>query len=221
VLTLSRQGETAEWSIEFLDPECTGRYQNELLGLSYLIDAVRCHAGRGWKPNLVMTTAARGAPKAALEQIFGANVSTGHAVPTIRFDARLLDGAGGPAAKADADRRMLPDEPPLPAYQDELATIVAVTALALCETYPRIDWVAAKLAMTRRSLQRRLAEHGTTFGQLVEDELKRRSLALLVRTSQSVTAIALQLGYADGAHFTRAFKRWSGMTPSAYRQCRG
>ena len=47
-LTLTFVGATAQWSIEFLDPECEGRYHNELLGLGYMIDAVRVYAGRDW-----------------------------------------------------------------------------------------------------------------------------------------------------------------------------
>lgn len=98
------------------------------------------------------------------------------------------------------------------------ATLAAVTALALHEGYPRIDWVAAKLGTTRRSLQRLLHAHGTTFNALVEDVLYREARALLAEQRLSITDIALRLGYGDPAHFTRAFRRWSGETPTAHRQ---
>lgn len=105
VLRLTREGPIAQWSIEFLDPECEGRYHNELLGLSYMIDAVRCHAGRSWTPNLILTTSPRGTAKGTLEQVFGANVSTGHEVPAIQFDASLLpDKCQRPARAEKQDR---------------------------------------------------------------------------------------------------------------------
>jgi AraC-like DNA-binding protein len=219
VLTLTRDGPVAEWSIEFLDSECTGRYQNELLGLSYMIDAVRCHEGRAWTPNLVVTTAPRRSSKVDLEAIFGTNVTTGRAVPAIQFDSALLDRPSADRQlTASARNPRLAEEPGVPGAEDVLATISAVTALALCEGLPRIDWVASKLGLPRRSLQRRLAEAGTTFGQVVEDLLQKRAEALLRTTSQPVTHIALQLGYAETAHFTRAFKRWHGITPSDFRR---
>ena len=99
-LTLTLRGATAQWSIEFLDPECEGRYHNEMLGLGYMIDAVRVYAGRDWAPDLVLVTSSRGTPKGRLEQILDAGVSTGHAVPAIRFDARLLSNRAARVAQA-------------------------------------------------------------------------------------------------------------------------
>jgi AraC-like DNA-binding protein len=220
-LALTRRGPIVKWSIEFLDPECEGRYHNELLALCYMIDVVRCYAGRAWTPSLVLTTSARGTPKGALEQIFRANVSTGHDVSAIEFDASLLAGADNRPANVERRRRSsFVEEPPVPREEDELATVVAVTGLALCEGYPRIDWVAAKLGMTRRTLQRRLSDSGTSFVRLVEELLLKSSQALLAGTAEPVTGIALKLGYTDTAHFTRAFKRWTGMSPSVYRRAR-
>ena len=217
-LTLTVLGPTAQWSIEFLDPECEGRYHNELLGLGYMIDAVRCYAGAAWSPDLILVTSPRGTPKGRLEQILDAEVSTGHGMPAIQFDARLLSNRAVRVAPADATRGPHPIEPPVPGEADDLASIEAVSALALSEAYPRIDWVAAKLGLTRRTLQRRLAERGTTFAALVEVLLRKSAQELLARTAEPITDIALRLGYADMAHFTRAFKRWTGVAPSTYRR---
>src|SRR5688572_354079 len=51
VLSLEVRGGCARWSIEFLEPECEGRYHNELLGAGYLIDLVRTYAGPRWTPD--------------------------------------------------------------------------------------------------------------------------------------------------------------------------
>ena len=217
-LTLTLRGATAQWSIEFLDPECEGRYHNEMLGLGYMIDAVRVYAGRDWAPDLVLVTSSRGTPKGRLEQILDAGVSTGHAVPAIRFDARLLSNRAARVAQAGHSGGAAGLEPPVPEAADDLASIQAVAALALCDSYPRIDWVAAKLGFTRRTLQRRLSERGTNLAQLVEALLRKHAQELLGKTADPITDIALKLGYADMAHFTRAFKRWTGMAPSAYRR---
>jgi AraC-like DNA-binding protein len=102
-----------------------------------------------------------------------------------------------------------------------LGAVVAVTELAIAEGYPRIDWGAAKLGLTRRTLQRRLHDHGTTFAHLAERLLQDSARDLLARTREPVTSIALKLDYTDSAHFTRAFRRWTGMAPSDYRRLSG
>ena len=206
------------WSIEFVEPETDGRHHNELLGIGYMMDLVRVYAGPRWRPDVVMTALPAGEPRRALEDIFGTNVSNGHAMSSIVFDDALLDkgryrseygGRGEAAAQYD--------EPAVPRRDDTLATISAVTDLALHEGFPRIDWVAAKLGTTRRTLQRHLSGLGTSFNSLVEETLFRHAKTLLAEDEISVTDIALKLGYADPAHFTRAFRRWSGMAPSTYR----
>lgn len=217
VLTIGQDGPKIRWWIEFVEPETDGRHHNELLGVGYMIDTVRTYAGPRWRPDVVMTALPAGSPRPELERIFGTNVSHGHAVSGIEFDAALLSRAL-PSRPISIERARSGIEPPqVPAQHDEIATIAAVTDLALHEEYPRIEWVAAKLGTTRRSLQRRLAAHGTTFNRLVEETVLRRAKTLLHDGTTPITDIALQLGYADPAHFTRAFRRWTGVTPSAYR----
>lgn len=215
LLTLSRHGSFVRWSIAFVEPESEGRHHNEFLGLGYMISLVRAYAGAGWRPNLVMSALPRGTPSAELEEIFGTNVSHGHAVPAIDFDARLL--AVSPLVTADGRVEASSNEPTMPGPNDLVATVASVIELALHDGYPRVEWVASKLGLTRRSLQRRLHEQGAMFNHITENLLKRRAEVLLGQGDAAVTEVALMLGYADPAHFTRAFRRWTGMTPSQFR----
>ncbi|HEX2839684.1 AraC family transcriptional regulator [Hyphomicrobium sp.] len=215
VLTLLRNGPKVRWFIEFVEPETDGRHHNELLGVAYQIDVVRTYAGRQWRPDVVLTALPRGSPRAELEEIFGTNISHGHPVPGIEFDAALL--GRGLFRSADVPVRRSQAEPLVPGNGDTIGTIAAVADLALCEGYPRVDWVAAKLGTTRRSLQRHLREHGTSFNRIVEDALCKRAKDLLTQGTVPVTEIAFQLGYSDPAHFSRAFRRWTGVAPTAYR----
>lgn len=215
-LYVANEGARVRWSIEFVEPETDGRHHNELLGLGYMMDVVRVYAGRRWRPEVVLTALPRGEPRAQLEAILGTNVSHGHAMTSMVFDAELLD-RGAPAYVRRRGSPTLSGEPHVPGQNDELGTIAAVLDLALHEDYPRVEWVAAKLGTTRRSLQRRLAMQGTTFQRLAEQTLFRRAADLLGKDETPITAIALELGYRDPAHFTRAFRRWTGLAPSAYR----
>jgi len=214
-LTLERRGPSVRWSIGFIEPETDGRHHNELLGISYMIDTVRTYAGERWRPAVVMTTLSAGAPRADLEEIFGTNISLGHATTSIEFNAALLASAHKINSIKNADRQARP-EPLVPGQHDMLATFAAVTDLALYDGYPRLDWVAAKLGMSRRSLQRRLDQQGTTFHRLVQDRLLHRAKSM-IEGSATMTEIAMELGYSDPAHFSRAFRQWSGISPSAYR----
>ncbi len=72
--------------------------------------------------------------------------------------------------------------------------------------------------MSVRSLQRRLLEIGLTHRRLLDEVRFEAACHMLERTETSLAQIASNLGYADPANFTRAFERWTGQTPSAYRR---
>lgn len=78
--------------------------------------------------------------------------------------------------------------------------------------------VAQTLGMSERTLRRRLTELGTSYQLLVEQLRRGRAVELLRRGDLSVDAIAAELGYDDPSNFSRAFKRWTGLSPRSYRQ---
>ena len=81
---------------------------------------------------------------------------------------------------------------------------------------PDVAGVATSLAMSERTLRRRLREEGTSFRALA-DEIREALAEELLRTgSLSVEEVARRLGYAETASFTHAFTRWKGMSPRAF-----
>jgi AraC-like DNA-binding protein len=82
---------------------------------------------------------------------------------------------------------------------------------------PRIELVAEAAGMNPRTLQRRLADAGISYGEIVSHTRLRLARERLIASDEKIVDIALALGYADAAHFTRAFKRWTGLAPVAYR----
>jgi AraC-like DNA-binding protein len=72
--------------------------------------------------------------------------------------------------------------------------------------------------MSERSLQRRLAEHGLRFARLVEEARFEAAQRLLREPGRKIVDVSLALGYTDSANFTRAFRRWAGVPPQAFRQ---
>lgn len=83
--------------------------------------------------------------------------------------------------------------------------------------YPDLEAAASKLHVSGRTLKRRLQESGTSFQALLDEARKRDSMRLLDDPTLSLEAIATRVGYSDPANFTRAFRKWTGTTPSAYR----
>jgi len=80
-----------------------------------------------------------------------------------------------------------------------------------------LDEVARRLHVSTRTLKRRLAEQGTSFSAVLEGVRHQRALLLLENRALGLAEVAGRLGYSDVANFTRAFRRWTGQTPAAYR----
>lgn len=86
---------------------------------------------------------------------------------------------------------------------------------------PRLAAMAKDLPMGERTLRRRLESEGTAFRGLV-DEVRQEIARVHVSSGRlSVDEIALVLGYSEAVAFRRAFKRWTGQTPTEYRRAQG
>lgn len=83
---------------------------------------------------------------------------------------------------------------------------------------PGAEAIAGELHMSTRTLQRRLDDEGTRFSDVLDAARERRARELLADDGLALAEIAYRTGFADLATFSRAFKRWSGMPPGAYRR---
>ncbi|MFV0460833.1 MAG: AraC family transcriptional regulator ligand-binding domain-containing protein [Actinomycetales bacterium] len=79
------------------------------------------------------------------------------------------------------------------------------------------ETVADALHLHPRTLQRRLAEEGTTFAQVLDGERREQAVRYLGEPELAISRIAGLLGYTEQSAFTRAFRRWFGTTPLRYR----
>ncbi|GGO81460.1 transcriptional regulator [Marinobacterium nitratireducens] len=81
-----------------------------------------------------------------------------------------------------------------------------------------MDEIADAMHTTTRTLRRKLTEEETSF-QEIKDSLRRdTAIHLLSQPNEPVASIARQLGFSEPSAFTRAFKHWTGVAPSAYRK---
>jgi AraC-like DNA-binding protein len=81
-----------------------------------------------------------------------------------------------------------------------------------------IDRVARELGMSRQTLYRRLKAEGTTFEAVLDAKRRQLAVRYLGLDRSSVKAAAYKLGFSDPAAFSRAFKRWTGTSPSDFRE---
>ena len=69
-----------------------------------------------------------------------------------------------------------------------------------------------------RTLRRRLAAEGVSFRALRDEALRERAVELLRRPGSAIAEVAFVLGFSDPTAFHRAFRRWTGVTPQAWRR---
>lgn len=102
-------------------------------------------------------------------------------------------------------------------YGGDFVAQVRALLSASSSGYPDLGGVANRLRLSERTIKRRLHERGFGFQQLLDEARRRDALALLGDATLSIEQIAVRTGYSDPANFTRAFRKWTGVTPSAYR----
>src|SRR6185295_15948246 len=85
------------------------------------------------------------------------------------------------------------------------------------DRFPPLAIVADRIGMNMRTLQRHLARAGTSCHELVAHRRLGTAMHLLRDTEAKIVDIALDLGYSDHAHFTRAFRKWTGRSPREFR----
>lgn len=166
----------------------------------------------------------RPADPAPVERWFGAPVGWGAPEFEIAFDASLL---ALPLTHSDPHllsylARRADDLLARLGEQESITARVRREAGALLASgEARLSAVARRVAMSERTLHRRLAAEGTTFAALLDDARRERALLLLDDRRLSGSEIAFLLGYAEPAAFFRAFRRWTGETPQRWRASRG
>lgn len=81
-----------------------------------------------------------------------------------------------------------------------------------------MDWAAGQMALSRQTLFRQLKAEGVTFEQVLDELRQRLALDYLKGEKVSINETAYLVGFSDPAAFSRAFKRWTGLSPKAWRE---
>ncbi|MDJ0950219.1 MAG: AraC family transcriptional regulator ligand-binding domain-containing protein [Alphaproteobacteria bacterium] len=209
------------WRSQFRGPEA-GRWQMEQYVLMRLIELVRMGAGPSWRPAKVCLQTHEPPGRELREALGDPEIHIGQRITGIAVPRSLLAwplqqrGFSALHSPSDEEAR-LQHKAPAFSFVD---TLRQVAGTLLKEGHPQIGTMAEITGLTIRTLQRRLASKNLTYSQLVDQARFQAACSLLEDDLPPVTDIAMELGYSDSAHFTRAFKRWAGITPREYRSHR-
>lgn len=218
-VSLHRAGDIARYVYSVDMPLVVGSHHVDDHGVCRLIGLIRRFAGPDWKPLWIEVEYPRGRDSCALEDAFGVEVRYDQPAKALAFPAEDLAIVNPAPLSANQHMTLceltvaLKVRPPVTTAD----CVQTVLALRLLDGTTDIDETAAKLGLSRRTLQRRLREEGTDYREQVNAARLQRAMSLLLESPQSIETIALNLGYSSTAHFTRAFTRWAGRPPSAIR----
>lgn len=242
--TLSRAIETTNTLIQHYSPACRswlevedeavqwhyrltgvhncreGRRLDGEYSLSLFRTLIRLAAGPNWQPSGILVEQATPQQLRALQSRFGAPAhceSTGYALvfPRDLLDLPMTYAEGLTELKRQALLTRLISSGPEDSF---VGSIKAIIRSQLCGGYPEISAVTRSTGLSVRTLQRRLAEEGVVYTDLVAGVRRDLARNMLADPSRSQLDISISLGYSDAANFARAFKQWSGLTPGEFRQ---
>jgi len=193
--------------------------------MASLIRICRSLTKRDLKPAHVRIIHPRANDRRDIAKLVDADVETGADADEIEFPAEIAEF---PIVTADPYlSRLLVQccEEALARREKKGSALKVKVENAIAGILPhrkiRIDIIAAKLGVSSKTLARRLSSEGCSFAQILNDLRLALACRYLADRSLSISEIAWLLGYAEIGAFTRAFQRWTGMTPSTARADRG
>jgi len=193
------------------------------ISLSWLLRLCRLNTGRELLPAFVHMRREAPADAGPWARYFGMDVDFGQAEDSLAIHPR------------DADRELTGFSPQLVAVNEEImqrhvarldrSDIVNRARVAILDQLPSGDvneeGVAALLNMSPRTLYNYLRSHGTSFRELLAELRRELVQRYLPDASYSITEVSFLLGYSDTSAFSRAFRTWYGVSPTAFREAGG
>jgi AraC-like DNA-binding protein len=218
VVTLTLDGDAASLGYEFYHRQSEASDQIVDGALAFEFNIMRTLCGPTWKPSEVCFAHREPADGGPFRRFFECPLSFDTGRNALVFEASWLN------------RRMPTDDPTLRALlQQQIdaleathganlpAQVRSVLRTALLTRHASAERIAALFSMHPRTLARQLQACGTRFQALVDEVRFEIARQLLAQSTMDVREVASALDYADASAFTRAFRRWSGRTPTQWR----
>lgn len=206
--------------LTFHDGLQEGRREAECFTLLASLNTIRVFAGGDWRPLEVEFQSSADQALRRHEVLSEARILPGRSRTSFLVPREILSRPIPPS------RRSRPPCPPdLQAefMQNAPAICFANSVRQMVRTLlpnapPVIEQTAEAACVSVRTLQRRLAEDGLTYARLLDQVRFDRACELLGDRTVRLVDVAFELGYTDQSNFSRAFRRWTGTSPAAYRR---
>ena len=223
-LALEERDGQLTWTYRLSDPAIWPRRHDAEFTVSSLIQLIRSAFLRHWRPQLVQFEHGSISVEATyeLERLLGCPIRFEAASNGIMF---ALEDARVNFREEEADlmatlEGYLADIMPSEIGINWTHRVLALIATRLGQRPVTLEDIAIDLAVAPRSLQRRLAEEGTSLRRLLRDHRQQIAELHLRAGAPHLGNLAEALGYADGTTFWRAHRGWKGVPPSAARSRR-
>lgn len=205
------------------EPACGGCHPNEFT-IAMIVRLFREAFGGTWRPRRVWFAHPPRPDASPLVSffeteniVFGAD-SNGFSFEISELDHPIPSSDQALLAVLDSQAKAIVAK--LPAKGDPIARIRERIRQALPGGPPDLAELARSLSMSPRTLQRRLADHDTSFSDVIDDVRSALSKLYVSDSALELGEIAFLLGYSELRAFIRAFKRWTGVPPGSYRNQR-
>jgi len=190
--------------------------QMELYRITSMIDMVRQAAGTDWHPARVRLMMPQTSIIGHCSILSHSSITFSSSTTAVSLEPGLLDL---PVEFTNADDDLAATTQNRSRIQSDFETSIR----KIIESYSpnsqiTIDDLARLTDMSVRTLQRRLTAQNLQFKQLLNQARFSHASEKLKKTRLPIARIARSMGYSDAAHFTRAFRRWAGVTPREFRK---
>jgi len=182
-------------------------------GLMALIAVIRIFTGGLWQPKQIGLGTNKEPSLSIRKYIPDTHFYLKQEHCFISISKRLL---GKPLKVKDDLPQSLPYNPGIKVPGDFIGRIKLALRSYLMDSVPTLKLVADITGLSTRTLQRQLANNGLTYRDLLAEVRCETAIELMQKTNLTITDIASQLGYSDGAHFARNFRRITGVSPHEY-----
>ena len=157
----------------------------------------------------------------AYYDLFGDRVAFNAAANQLRFRKAYLSlelALSNPVARRMAEVECEAELRRLAALEGTASKVRAILLAVGDGRLPGLEAVAERMHVSARTLRRQLSNEQTSFQLILDTVRSERARKLLAETHRGIDDIAYQLGYSDPSNFGRAFRKWEGMSPTAFRE---
>ena len=189
-----------------------GYHQSQAYQLGVFLALIRHFLGRHWAPEEVGIQAQQSTP-GIKDQFAGAKILLGQprgyiTVPRVSLHERMDKDKTTPAGESALPRNHNFD------FEDTLRELLMAY---ISDGYPSAVQAAELMNISERTLARRLAKRGLTYGELVDEVRFTAAKKLLQKPQVKIGDVAMQVGFQDQSNFARMFRRIAGVSPKEFR----